>query len=73
MTCRACNKLLSEFESTRKVVRDDGTIEYIDLCNKCYRESGLGDVATVVERSDLLAFEDMEEENEDFVDFLEEL
>lgn len=34
MRCRACNKNLNDFESTRK--SDSG--EYVDLCNHCYRE-----------------------------------
>jgi NAD-dependent SIR2 family protein deacetylase len=31
MRCQACNKLLNDFESTRKDKHG-----YIDLCNKCY-------------------------------------
>ena len=34
MRCRACNKNLNDFESTRK--SESG--EYVDLCNHCYRE-----------------------------------
>lgn len=35
MRCVACNKALSEFESTRK---SSVTGEYLDLCNSCYGE-----------------------------------
>ena len=33
MRCGCCDKLLSDFESTRKSV---STGEYLDICNKCY-------------------------------------
>ena len=33
MRCRACDKNLSDFESTRK---NEVTEEYEDLCNDCY-------------------------------------
>lgn len=33
MRCRACDKNLSDFESTRK---NEITGEYEDLCNECY-------------------------------------
>ncbi len=32
MRCCACNKLLSDFEATRK---DAKTGEYVDMCNTC--------------------------------------
>ena len=33
MRCIACNRNLSDFESTRK---SKTTGEYLDMCNKCY-------------------------------------
>ena len=33
MRCIACNKMLSDFESTRKSTE---TGEFLDLCNFCY-------------------------------------
>ena len=33
MRCVCCNKILSEFESTRKSIT---TGEYLDMCNRCY-------------------------------------
>jgi hypothetical protein len=35
MRCLACDSNLSDFESTRK---GTNTNEYMDLCNKCFRE-----------------------------------
>lgn len=32
MRCRACDKNLNDFESTRK----DGEGNFLDLCNHCY-------------------------------------
>jgi hypothetical protein len=51
--CIACDKNLSDFEATRKIIHDDGKIEYPDLCNKCFKESELEGQVTIVERSDL--------------------
>jgi len=34
MRCRACDKALTEFESTRKSA---STGEFIDLCNDCFK------------------------------------
>lgn len=36
MRCKSCNVKLSDFESTRKY--EDG--EYVDMCNRCFRDSG---------------------------------
>lgn len=33
MRCTACDRILNDFESTRK---SKTTGEYIDFCNKCY-------------------------------------
>ena len=56
MRCRACNKNLNDFESTRK--SDSG--EYVDLCNHCYREV----------QSDILAEErqDLQDGNDELFD-----
>ena len=63
--CVACDRNLNDFESTRKVVHDNGSTEYPDLCNSCFKESGLGNVANVVERQDLNHYEDIDDEIED--------
>ena len=56
MRCRACNKNLNDFESTRK--SESG--EYVDLCNHCYREV----------QSDILAEErqDLQDGNNEWFD-----
>ena len=62
--CRSCDKLLSNFEATRKIITSDGTVEYPDLCNKDFNLSGLREVTTVIERNDLRHEEDINEENQ---------
>jgi hypothetical protein len=54
MKCRCCDKPLSNFESTRKIVYPDEKVEYVDLCNYCYYSTDLQEIATVVERYDLM-------------------
>lgn len=44
---------MSDFEATRKIVVDSGKVEYPDLCNSCFKASGLADIFPVVERHDL--------------------
>ena len=53
MRCIACNKNLSDFESTRKSAE---TGEFLDLCNDCffYTED---DIATI-DRDDLISESD---------------
>lgn len=34
MRCKACDKQLTEFESTRKYA---GSQEFVDLCNECFK------------------------------------
>lgn len=58
MRCYCCDKVLSDFESTRKSVN---TGEYLDMCNKCY--STIKEELHAEERYDL--FDGDEEELED--------
>lgn len=58
MRCYCCDKILSDFESTRKSVN---TGEYLDMCNKCY--STIKDELNAEERYDL--FDGDEDELED--------
>ena len=58
MRCYCCDKILSDFESTRKSVN---TGDYLDMCNKCY--STIKDDLHAEERYDL--FDGDEEELED--------
>ena len=48
MRCTCCNRLLNDFEATRK---SKVTGEYLDMCNKCYG-TVQQDLATDI-RSDL--------------------
>tara|TARA_R110000822_G_scaffold86028_2_gene200786 strand:- start:2865 stop:3047 length:183 start_codon:yes stop_codon:yes gene_type:complete len=52
----ACDRNLSDFESTRKS-RETG--EYLDLCNKCFNEIQ-NDLDEIQEREDLRHDEDTE-------------
>lgn len=62
MRCKACNTVLSFYESTRKSVT---TGEYIDLCDWCYKS--IEEDVPCFERSDLsnegevLGYEDQDE------------
>ena len=49
MRCKACDRILEDFEATRKY---SGTQHYVDLCNKCY--SHIKDALLVTERAHLL-------------------
>ena len=48
MRCIACDKLLSEFESTRRSIISG---EFMDLCNKCY--SNIEDDVPALSREEL--------------------
>lgn len=56
--CLCCNKNLSDFESTRK---NAVTGKYLDMCNTCFKESGIGEIISVSERHDLSSVDDLEE------------
>lgn len=66
MRCFACNTQLSDFEATRKAVQENGKVVYPDLCDECFYASGMGSIATVVEREDLKTYtiEDLYDEGE---------
>jgi hypothetical protein len=61
MRCVACNKNLSDFESTRKSAE---TGEYLDMCNECffYTED---DIATI-DRDDLRSESDTTLESQEY-------
>lgn len=69
MRCTCCDRLLNDFESTRK---SKVTGDYLDMCNKCYG-SIQEDLATDI-RSDLDEFDvpDDELEFNDYTDWVEE-
>ena len=59
MRCLSCNKILSDFESTRKSAL---TGEYLDMCNHCFSEIAY-DVDTIV-REDLREDETIDEDDD---------
>ena len=61
MRCIACNKNLSDFESTRKSAESG---EYLDMCNDCffYTED---DIATI-DRDDLRSESDTMMESQEY-------
>ena len=59
MRCLACNKILNDFEATRKSAT---TGTFVDLCNHCFHDVEY-DIQSL-EREDLRESDDMEEELE---------
>lgn len=59
MRCTCCDRLLNDFESTRK---SKSTGEYLDMCNRCY--SLVQADVQVEEREDLEAFDVPDDEME---------
>lgn len=53
MRCIACDKLLSDFEATRRSAITD---EFTDLCNHCF--ASISEDLHTIERSDLAHDED---------------
>ncbi len=49
MKCLACDKILTDYEATRKF---SGSKEFVDLCNHCFY-SGVNDDITTTDREDL--------------------
>lgn len=49
MKCLACDKILTDYEATRKF---SGSKEFVDLCNHCFY-SGVNDDTSTTEREDL--------------------
>lgn len=59
MHCRACDQLLTAFESTR---RNANTFEFMDLCKTCYNE--VKHIVPVIERKDLATSEDFDDDTD---------
>lgn len=53
MRCKACNKVLSNFELTRKGKESD---EFVDLCNECY--TYVSDDVQVIENYNYMDLQD---------------
>ena len=65
MHCVACDRLLSEFEATRKNAM---TMDYIDLCKVCFED--VKGLFPVIERKDLVTESDLDPCEQD-IDVLE--
>ncbi len=59
MHCRACNKLLSDYESTRK---NAVTGQYLDLCKVCFED--VKPFVKVIDRKDLITEADLDDPEE---------
>lgn len=57
MRCQACDRNLTDFESTRK---HSETGMYLDLCNSCYHEIQTDVESVTEERIDLMHEDDIE-------------
>lgn len=53
MKCKACDKLLTDFESTRRATESN---EFVDLCNECF--GYVSEDFEVTERPDLMHITD---------------
>ena len=56
MKCLACDRILTDFEATRKFHQSK---EFVDLCNHCFY-SGVNEEVSTNEREDLQQEEDDE-------------
>ena len=60
MHCVACNKLLTDFEATR---RNAITKDFVDLCKICFED--VKGLFPVIERKDLVTESDLDLEGDD--------
>ncbi len=60
MHCSCCDRLLSEFEATRKNAM---TMDYIDLCKVCFED--VKGLFPVIERKDLVTQSDLDLDGDD--------
>ena len=61
MHCTSCNKLLTDYESTRK---NAVTGKYFDLCKVCFED--IKPFVKVIDRKDLITEQDLDAPLEDF-------
>lgn len=59
MHCSSCNKLLTDYESTRK---NAVTGQYLDLCKVCFED--IKPFVKVIDRKDLITEADLDDEPE---------
>ena len=66
MHCSCCDRLLTEFESTR---RNANTFQFIDLCKVCFED--VKPFVPTIDRADLITEADLDEEPPDENDNLD--
>ncbi len=65
MRCSVCDRILNDFEATRRRV---DTNDFLDICNKCYRGE-LEELIPSIGRTDLNKFDESSEwEEQEFED-----
>lgn len=60
MHCTACDKLLTDYEATRK---DAYTFKFIDLCKTCFED--IKPFVSVIDRKDLITEQDLDTIDDD--------
>ncbi len=68
MRCKACDKIMSNYELTKKF---DGSGEFVDLCNECSRFLADDDITTVgnVDYADLYDLEEIRDVEDEPLDY----
>ena len=68
MRCKACDKIMSNYELTKKF---DGSGEFVDLCNECSRFLADDDITTVgnVDYADLYELEGIRDVEDEPLDY----
>ena len=68
MRCKACDKIMSNYELTKKF---DGSGEFVDLCNECSRFLVDDDITTVgnVDYADLYDLEEIRDVEDEPLDY----
>jgi hypothetical protein len=66
--CKACDKIMSNYELTKKF---DGSGEFVDLCNECSRFLADDDITTVgnVDYADLYDLEEIRDVEDEPLDY----
>jgi hypothetical protein len=60
MHCQACNRLLSDYESTRKHAV---TFEFLDLCKVCFED--VKTIIPTIDRKELMTDQDLDVNDDD--------
>lgn len=63
MHCSCCDRLLTDYEATRK---DAHTFKFIDLCKNCFED--IKPFVSVIDRKDLICEQDLDVVEDDDLD-----